>query len=213
MITLNDDQPPDTWSDLGPGMEQFHHPRPVSRGRCPTPARESLMAGLSGAVVEIGAGDGVKFRFYPAEVHEITAVESHPILCDTARQGCQGARVPVRVVSGTPGALPIPDGSADAVVCSLTLCSVPRPGEALREIMRVLRRGGEFRFYEHVRSANPLVALAQRLVSPIWSRAAGGCHPARDTVRSIVAAGFVLDRIDRSDFDRIPHVLGAAHRP
>ncbi|GHH65470.1 methyltransferase type 11 [Streptosporangium violaceochromogenes] len=213
MITVNDDRPPDTRSDLGPGMEQFHHPRPVRHGSRPTLAREFLMRGLSGVVVEIGAGDGVKFALYPPEVHEITAVEPQADLCDTARRGSRDARVPVRVVPGALDDLPVPAESVDVVICSLTLCSAPRPERTLQEIARVLRRGGELRFYEHVRSCHPLVALAQRLVGPLWARAAGGCRPARDPVGAVAAAGFVLDGLDRSDFDHVAHVLGVARRP
>lgn len=200
-------QPPDT----SPGMEQFHHPRVVCRHSRPTPARASLMRGLSGSVVEMGVGDGVKFRFYPAEVREITAVDPDPALCETAREGCAG--VPVRVLTGSFSHLPLPDGRADAVVCSLTLCAVPRQDETLREIMRILRPGGELRFYEHVRSANPLAALTERLVGPLWSQTSGGCHPARDTLKAIATAGFTVERAERFDFDHIAHVLGVASRP
>ncbi|MFI6316725.1 class I SAM-dependent methyltransferase [Nonomuraea sp. NPDC050556] len=192
------------------GMEQFHHPRAVCQRSRLTPARESLMRGLSGAVMEMGVGDGVKFRFYPAEVREITAVDPDPGLCETAREGCGG--LPVRVLTGSFSAMPVPDGSVDAVVCSLTLCAVPRQDEALREIVRVLKPGGELRFYEHVRSANPVVAFTERLVGPLWAQSSGGCHPARDTLRAITSAGFTLDRVDRFDFDRIAHVLGVARR-
>ncbi|MFC0552478.1 class I SAM-dependent methyltransferase [Planotetraspora thailandica] len=204
---IRETEPPDT----GVGIEQFHHPRAVCSGRRPSPLRESLMRGLSGTVLELGAGDGVKFRLYPSEVREIIAVEPDPGLCDTARQGYRDA-VPVRVLSGSFDRLPLPDEAVDAVICSLALCSAPRLDAALREIRRVLRAGGRLRFYEHVRSVNPFTALTERLVSPLLTQSGGGCHPARDTVRSITAAGFQLDQVERFEVDRVAHVFGVARR-
>jgi hypothetical protein len=45
-----------------------------------------------------------------------------------------------------------------------------------------------------------------------------GCHPNRDTVTAITAAGFHLLELDRFDFQITPplvrpHVLGVAQRP
>ncbi|MBF8193808.1 methyltransferase domain-containing protein [Nonomuraea sp. K274] len=179
-------QPPDV---RYAGIEQCHHPRPVSWSGCPTPERERLLNGVSGAVLEFGAGDGVKFLLYPPEVLEITVVEPDPGLRDLAREGCQGCRIPIRFPDGSYERLPVPTGSVDVVVSSLVLCCVPRLDETLNEIMRVLVPGGELRFHEHVRSSKPLAALAERLISPIWALAAGGCHPARDTPGSSPGPG------------------------
>src|SRR5829696_9533572 len=90
--------------------------------------------------------------------------------------------------------------------------SVPNPARALTEISRVLRRGGELRFYEHVRSSRTSVGLIQDVITPLWSRAAAGCHPNRRTVAAIGAAGFVVDDLDQIPFG-LPHVIGRAHLP
>ncbi|MFG1707862.1 class I SAM-dependent methyltransferase [Nonomuraea sp. M3C6] len=204
------EQPPDV---RFAGIEQCHHPRPVSWDGGPTPERERLLSGVSGAVLELGAGDGVKLLLYPPQVVEITVVEPDAGLLDLAREGSRDCHVPVRFLEGPYERLPVPTGSVDVLVSSLVLCCVPRLDETLNEIMRVLAPGGELRFHEHVRSSKPLVALAERLISPIWSLAAGGCHPARDTVQTIAKAGFAIERIDRFERDGITHVLGAARRP
>jgi SAM-dependent methyltransferase len=209
-MTIDDRRPPDTGSDLDLAIEQFRHPRPVWHGHRLTSPRLFLMRGLSGAVVELGAGNGMKFLLYPPDVDAITVVEPDPAVSDVAREGCLGATQPVRVVTGALTDLPVPDASADVVICSLILCCAERPAESLGEIRRVLKLGGELRFYESVRSPNPFMALTEKLIDPLWSQATG-CHPTRDTIRAITKAGFVLDRVTRFEVDRIPHVLGAAH--
>ncbi|MEV0351483.1 methyltransferase domain-containing protein [Nonomuraea sp. NPDC050680] len=106
--------------------------------------------------------------------------------------------------------MPVPDASCDVVVCSLILCCSSRVAETLREIRRVLRPGGELRFYEHQRSDRWPVALLSGLVTPIWSRAAGGCHPGRDILAEMEQAGFGAESLDRFVFGGFDHVVGVA---
>ncbi|MFG1706905.1 class I SAM-dependent methyltransferase [Nonomuraea sp. M3C6] len=202
--------PPDTGHFPGSGMEQFHHPRPVCAGDRPTPQRRRLLAGLAGRVVEIGAGDGVKLTCYPADVEEIVLVEADPFLRAAAKAVAASLATPARIIDGDLTRLPVPDASCDAVVCSLILCCAPRTAETLLEVRRVLRPGGELRFYEHQRSGRRVTALAGSLMTPLWSRVSGGCHPARDTVAAIQHAGFVVGSLDRFAFRHVTHVLGVA---
>lgn len=212
---LERSDPPDTGHGQARwGMEQFHHPRAVCVGRGghsrPTSQRERLVGGLTGRVLEIGAGDGVKLTCYPPEVEEIVLIDSDPFLRAAARLAAAGISTPLRIVDGDPARLPVPDASCDAVVCSLVLCCAPQIGATLSEVRRVLRRGGELRFYEHQRSGNPIITLTESLMTPVWSRIFGGCHPARDTLAAIEGAGFVIERLDRFSFYRVSHVFGVA---
>jgi ubiquinone/menaquinone biosynthesis C-methylase UbiE len=187
-------------------------------GRAQVEHRRELLAGLRGRVVEVGAGNGRNFGFYPPEVDAVTAVEPEPYLRALALQGAPDVPVAVNVVAGVAAALPLQDASFDAAVACLVLCSVPDQRAALDEIRRVLRPGGELRFLEHVQAERQplraLLAFGDR--STLWPRFAGGCHPARDTLRTIEEAGYEIERVRRFDFSpgrpmpAVPHILGCA---
>jgi len=180
--------------------------------------RTRLLAGLTGEVVEIGAGHGVNFAHYPGTVTRVLAVEPEARLREAAEAAARDAPVPVEVVDGLAGRLPASDHSFDAAVCSLVLCSIPDPHAALREARRVLRPGGELRFLEHVRAPTPGLIRAQRVLdATVWPLLFGGCHTGRDTEAAVVGAGFTVDRVERFLFPRAKtpasfHVLGVARR-
>jgi len=180
--------------------------------------RRRLLAGLSGTVCEVGAGQGLNFAHYPDDVAKVIAIEPEPTLRAHAINAASGSPVPIEVLDGTADALPVADESCDAVVASLVLCSVPDQRSALHEARRVLKPGGELRFYEHVRSAHTAMALLEDAITPLWSRMAGGCHPNRDSVAGVRAAGFDIVEVDRFGFSAqrlVPptaHVLGRATR-
>ena len=180
--------------------------------------RQVLLADLTGVVCEVGAGHGLNFAHYPSTVARVVAVEPEPTLRARAVELARTATVPVEVVDGVADALPLDDGACDVVVMSLVMCSVPDQRAALAEVHRVLRPGGQLRFYEHVRSTHRIIGLAEDAASPFWSRLAGGCHLNRDTTSVIAAAGFHINSADRFGFSpqrglpATAHVLGRATR-
>src|ERR1700730_18147122 len=112
--------------------------------------RRRLLEGLSGEVLEVGAGNGLNFAHYPAEVTAVLAIEPEPYLREAARTSAAKASAPIRVAAGVAERLPVASQSFDAVICSLVLCSVTNQARALQEARRVLRPGGQPRFFEHV---------------------------------------------------------------
>lgn len=182
--------------------------------------RQELVRGLSGRVLEVGAGTGTNFAHYPPAVERVVAVEPEPYLRRRAHAAAARAAIDITVLDGTADALPAEDGSFDAAVVCLVLCSVPDQAAALAEVRRVLRPGGELRFYEHVRSRRPALAFIQRALDRlVWPRAFGGCHTARDTSAAIGAAGFDVEEQRRMWVNPVvlvvpvaPHVIGRARR-
>jgi ubiquinone/menaquinone biosynthesis C-methylase UbiE len=182
--------------------------------------RDEALAGLAGRVVEVGAGTGANFAHYPAAVTEVVAVEPEPYLREIAERAASAASVPVRVLDGVADRLPLDDASCDAGVASLVLCTVDDPAAALGELRRVIRPGGELRFFERVRAESPGFARFQRVVDVVWPHLGGGCHTSRDTPESIEAAEFEVERVRRFSFRPSlvvapvpPHVIGVARRP
>lgn len=184
------------------------------------PHRRQLLEGLAGNVVEVGAGNGLNFRHYPPEVERVLAVEPEAHLRDLARRAAATAPVAVEVVPGVAEELPAADGSMDAAVASLMLCSVRDQAFALEEMARVLRRGGELRFFEHVAAETAVLERVQRgLDATVWPLLAGGCHTSRRTLGSIEQAGFEVVSLRRLQLPDVrvrlptsPHVLGVAVR-
>ena len=182
--------------------------------------RQRLLAGLSGSVVEVGAGNGLNFRHYPSEVDQVVAVEPEDHLRRLAQDRAVSAAVDIEVVEGVAEDLPLADGSCDAAVVSLVLCSVSDQRAALAEVRRVLRPGGELRFFEHVAAETTgLARVQQTLDATVWPFLGGGCHTSRRTVGAIEAAGFEFVDVERMRIPdgRValptsPHVLGVATR-
>jgi ubiquinone/menaquinone biosynthesis C-methylase UbiE len=183
--------------------------------------RQRALAGLSGSVIEVGAGNGLNFPHYPAEVTRVLAVEPDPYLRGIAERQAGQAQVPITVADGVAEQLPAPDAGFDAAVLSVVLCSVADQGVALAELRRVVRPGGELRFLEHVRASTPGLRRVQRAldVTGLWPLFAGGCHVSRDTLAAIAGAGFTVAQHEDFVFPETripapasPHVWGIALR-
>ncbi|MEK9518141.1 class I SAM-dependent methyltransferase [Streptomyces sp. NPDC087908] len=182
--------------------------------------RAELLSGLSGRVIEIGAGNGLNFAHYPPDVTEVVALEPESRLRRLAREAALRAPVPVTLLPDTAEALPLEDASFDAAVASLVLCTVRNLPQTLAELHRVLRPGAELRFFEHGLADTPGLARVQRgLDRTVWPLLFGGCHTSRAPLAAIEAAGFTLGPYRSFDVPekgpRLPSspcVLGSARR-
>jgi SAM-dependent methyltransferase len=155
--------------------------------------RRENLAGLNGRVLEVGAGTGTNFEFYPDTVSEVVAVEPERRLADVAQQAAATAPVPVTVSTDTveqymaSGREPF-----DGVVCSLVLCSIEDPESVLRELHSLLRPEGELRYLEHIAGSGARAGLQKFADATFWPRMLGNCHTHRHTERAITGAGFAV---------------------
>jgi SAM-dependent methyltransferase len=178
--------------------------------------RRRLLADADGVVVEIGAGTGLNFPHYPAGL-EVVATEPDPHMLKGARKAARRAKANVTLRQAPAESLPLPDRSVDTVVSTLVLCSVPDQAAALAEANRVLKPGGRLLLLEHVRASDPALATRQDRRERSQVRFAGGCHPNRDTLRAVVAAGFDTDGVEEVALPGMritrPGISGAARKP
>jgi protein-L-isoaspartate O-methyltransferase len=166
-------------------MMASHEPESLKRLR-----RENL-AGLTGRVLEVGAGTGTNFELYPDTVTEVVAVEPERRLAELAKKAAAAAPVPVTVSTDT--VEQFSDGEPfDAVVCSLVLCSIGEPETVVRQLLSLMKPGGELRYLEHVASSGVRARLQKVADATVWPRIAGNCHTHRHTEQTIVRAGFQL---------------------
>jgi ubiquinone/menaquinone biosynthesis C-methylase UbiE len=184
--------------------------------------RASLLRPLEGAVLEIGAGTGLNLPHYPEGLDRLVLTEPDPHMRSRLeRKHGPGAGGRVELLDATVEALPVDDGTFDAVVSTLVLCSVASPAEALGEIRRVLKPGGRYVFLEHVAAdphTHPRRLRWQHRMEPLWKRVAGNCHLTRRTEDVIVETGFQVEWIEREDMRKSlplvrPTIRGVAVRP
>ena len=102
--------------------------------------KAALFADLPGTVVELGAGTGANMRYYPAGTRLI-AVEPNPPMHGPLRDAASrhGVDLEIRAVGAEDTGLA--DGSIDAVVSTLVLCTVDDPAAVVAEVRRILRPG------------------------------------------------------------------------
>ena len=172
------------------------------------PERDQLLSRAKGVVLEVGAGTGTSFQCYQNDVTRVVALE--PDAGVMQRAGSLLRRLPdmqrdrVKLMMADAMNIPLANNSVDTVVCFLVLCSVAKPEQALAEIYRVLKPGGQLLFFEHVLSDNVAVQRWQHRLNPFWHRCAGGCQLNRETEAIIAQAGFKLQTVRRYQHAAFP---------
>lgn len=156
--------------------------------------RRKVIPQAAGKVLEIGIGTGLNLAFYDRrKIQKLVGVDPAEQMHSLARRRSRRAGIPVELVPISAEKLPVESESFDCVVCTYTLCSVPDPLAALREMRRVLRPGGKLLFAEHGLAPDAQVAKWQARIEPYWSRIAGGCHLTRDVPSLMKEAGFIVE--------------------
>jgi ubiquinone/menaquinone biosynthesis C-methylase UbiE len=183
--------------------------------------RRELLSSATGRVLELGAGTGHNLPYYTSEVTELVMSEPDPHMAtrlrDTLGEEGTAAGKPSVIVAPAED-LPFDDGSFDAVVATLVLCTVTDPVRAVAEARRVLVEGGTLLYLEHVRSTSRRRAWWQDRLERPWGFFAGGCHPNRATDQLLAGAGFWIDSLERTKLPKAPPIVrplirGVARRP
>jgi ubiquinone/menaquinone biosynthesis C-methylase UbiE len=158
--------------------------------------RKRTVEGLSGEVLEVGFGSGLNLPYYPSEVRRLLVVDPATVGRKLASKRLARCTIPIEFVGLSGEVLPMEAESVDHVLVTWTMCTIPAVEEALREMHRALRPGGQLHFAEHGRSPDPRVALWQDRFTPLQKLWAGGCHLNRPIDTLVVGAGFEMSRLE-----------------
>jgi len=174
----------------------------VMRSQMLADYRARAVAAASGDVLEIGMGSGLNLPFYGQKVRRVIGVEPSAPLVRIAEEGARRVSVPIDFLLISAEELPLPDSSVDTAVTTWSLCTIPDPVKALREVRRVLRNSGQLIFVEHGLAPEPGVATWQNRLTPLWCRCAGGCHLNRPIADLVREAGFVITNLQTGYMSR-----------
>lgn len=117
-------------------------------------------------VLEVGVGTGINTLLYPRDC-SVTGIDLTGSMLDKARDRVAREGIHnVRLLEMDAADLKFADGAFDIVYAPYVISVVPDPVAVAREMGRVCRSGGRIIFLNHFRSANPVVAFFERLISP-----------------------------------------------
>lgn len=182
------------------------------RSKETTAERAKVVPHARGIVVEIGIGSGLNLPVYGPGVERVIGIDPSPKLLAMARRRARAVRFPVEAIEASAEDVPLPAASADTVVTTWTLCSIPDAVRALGEMKRLLKPGGHLLFVEHGRAPDRGVRVWQNRITPCWRHLAGGCELNRDIPRLVTAAGFRIDELDASYSDVGPRPFAYLYR-
>tara|TARA_B100001939_G_scaffold150217_1_gene129861 strand:- start:14 stop:625 length:612 start_codon:yes stop_codon:yes gene_type:complete len=166
--------------------------RPVRR------QRDKIVPLARGEVLEVGIGTGLNLPHYRAEqIERIWGLDPATQMNRTTRKRLCGTGLDLELLALSAERIPVENDRFDTVVLTYTLCSIPAPVTALREMKRTLRPGGRLLFCEHGLAPGPSIARWQRRLTPAWRRIAGDCHMDRDVPALLDAAGFKVDDLQQ----------------
>ncbi|MGB0562318.1 MAG: class I SAM-dependent methyltransferase [Spirulinaceae cyanobacterium] len=173
--------------------------------------RQALLGDLAGTVLEIGVGTGLNLAHYPETVTSLTTIDANPGMSRRARARLAALDCPTqhRVLNGE--TLPMAAASFDHVVSTWTLCSIAQVEQALAEIRRVLKPGGQFHFMEHGLSDRPAVQTWQHRLTPLQKIIADGCHLDR-AIPELIATQFSNAAIEPFNIPSLPEIVGYTYK-
>lgn len=173
--------------------------------------RKDILAQVKGEVLEIGFGTGLNLSYYPQELEKLVTIDSNPGANKLAEKRIQSSSITVdnKVLNGEN--LPMLDNTFDSVVSTFTLCSIAKVEQALKEVYRVLKPGGQFFFLEHGLSNEPKIQVWQNRLTPIQKIIGDGCHFNRN-IRQLVEYQF--DNVQLEEFvgENLPKIPGYLYK-
>ncbi|HEX2566716.1 MAG TPA: methyltransferase domain-containing protein [Burkholderiales bacterium] len=159
--------------------------------------REQVVPLARGRVLEIGIGTGLNLMHYDeSQVEEIVGLDPALEMHRLAKKRLQRTGLKLSLVDLSAERIPFDDAAFDTVLMTYTLCSIPDPVSALKEMRRVLKPGAKLIFCEHGASPDASVRRWQDRLTPLWSKIAGGCRLDRDVPALLKEAGLASSDLE-----------------
>ena len=153
--------------------------------------REKIIPLAKGAVLEIGIGSGLNIPYYQAhQIDHLWGIDPSRDMWAIAEKNARERHLDAEFIETGAESIPLDNNSADTVVITYTLCTIPDVNSTLQEVRRVLKPGGKLLFCEHGEAPDEGIRRWQILVNPIWNRLAGGCNLNRPIPRLLEQSGF-----------------------
>jgi ubiquinone/menaquinone biosynthesis C-methylase UbiE len=162
------------------------------------PHKAALFREAVGRILFLAVGTGLDIKHFPPG-RDIVGIDISSEMLRRAEPRRRQYRGNFELLQADAQNLCLPDGSFHSAVTSCTMCSVPDPVRALKEVYRVLKPGGRLLMFEHVRSRNAILGLALDAMT-LWTRI-GGTEMNRDTIRNVLTAGFRIQRVESAYLD------------
>ena len=171
--------------------------------------RKKIVPEASGTILEIGIGSGLNIPYYKkSKINKVIGLEPSEQLCKMAKKTADDNNLSIDFLVNGAEEIELPSNSIDTILLTYTLCSIPEPYIALKEIMRVMKSDGRILFCEHGIAPDEVVQKWQNRINPLWGKLFGGCNINRDIPNILKNGGFKINSLDKMYLPSTPKIVG-----
>ena len=171
--------------------------------------RKKIVPEASGTILEIGIGSGLNIPYYQkSRINKVIGLEPSEQLCKMAKKTADDNNFSIDFLVNGAEEIELPSNSIDTILLTYTLCSIPEPYIALKEIMRVMKSDGRILFCEHGIAPDEVVQKWQNRINPLWGKLFGGCNINRDIPNILKNGGFKINSLDKMYLPSTPKIVG-----
>ena len=171
--------------------------------------RNKVVPNAEGTILEIGIGSGLNIPYYQkSNIKKIYGLDPSPELCEMAKKAAHNNEIKIDFLIEGAEEIKLPSQSIDTVLITYTLCSIPNPNDALKEMKRVLKHDGKILFCEHGAAPDLNVFKWQNRINPLWGKLFGGCNINRDIPSIILNSGFKINNLEQMYLPSTPKIVG-----
>ena len=171
--------------------------------------RKKIVPQAKGAVLEIGVGSGLNIPFYEKkDIHKVYGLDPSEELCEIARKTAENNQLKIDFLINSAEEVELPSNSIDTVLITYTLCTIPNPFDALKEIKRVMKSDARVLFCEHGIAPDRNIVKWQNRINPLWGKLFGGCNINRDIPDILLRSGFKIKNLNQMYLPSTPKIVG-----